>query len=235
MMNDKKETMRCYNYRNASNFAWECRGKGSKNDHKSTKTGDNERNEGLDFVKICTVDYGRRSPKVMSIQRNDHMIIDNGISELVLDDRDLIQSIHEVEGVTVEFENGRKVKSKYQIKISVRLATLDVFLSSIFYIPELKMNTLSSSRLNEKKIITIFFRNVTGQIYRDGINRFIDKIDWAVWDGLHVVDIMRHTEVLKQRPSMSTTNRQPEKGVSKLNTFRMLHITMGHSNQFIIV
>lgn len=76
----------------------------------------------------------------------------------------------------MELANGSKVKSKYQGAISARLVTLDLVLSSVFYIPQLEMNTLPRSRSEEKRTTTIVSRTACTLINKDNINRCIEKI-----------------------------------------------------------
>lgn len=88
------------------------------------------------------------------LKRSAEILIDNGASEHVVCGSFFLSNVRQVAAINVELANGANASSTLRGHIGIDTGRARVMVRNVYYIPDMSLNFLSCSRLDEKGVTT---------------------------------------------------------------------------------
>lgn len=112
------------------------------------------------------------------------MIIDSGVWQNVISERIWFYNVQQTDGIVIELANVNRSSLKYGGDVKTDTGMRHIIMRSTYYIPGLRMNLLSCSKLNEHKIMIRISEGTSILTDQDNGN-CLGKLSRAIKDKLH--------------------------------------------------
>lgn len=163
---------------------------------------------------------------------SNEMMIDSGASEHVVNDVRFFETIEPIQGIQVELANDTVVTATGKGTVPVDVSGSRIPLTNVHYIPDLKMNLLSCTRLDGDGITSVISRNRCKLFDRENKNSLLGSIPKRKSDGLYVTRIVMPKRITSAAVRLVIKLRRD----SDPNQTRecIWHKRMGHISQGVV-